>query len=477
MRAFTFLSTLLLSTALALPALAGTAPLLGGWETGVMKTQEGKFAYCMTQGRFAGDVKIIVALTAGGDINLGVEQQGGKFPVGGEKPVKVSVDNLPPFMFTARAIKPTMMVINAGRDPSLLDAMAKGNTFKIDGQGFMLKGSGEAVATLRECVAVSSQGADMVAQAEPPKVAAPAPAPAPAAPPVEVAAPGRRSPIELPPSLRAAEEAKAAAAKPAEVVEAKPVEVKPAVVEAPKAVVEAPKPVVAEAAKPVEVAAAKPEIVAPAPIAPAPAAPAPEAAKPAPVAPVVAAPVTTTAAPAPSLAPELIPPAAAVVAPAPAAVLGSSSVVQTLPNGIKPLPAPLLKLLSDAKLPELKPALAASGQAFAWQSRDMKGYVTEQRVEANSPITLLAARYGSQQKDSCADHFALKLGQEKMVGALKVLTGNIVCHAKGQSLYMTQVYTLSETGVFTVINHTIDRGRRASPDKAQAGVLAALAGQ
>lgn len=232
----------------------------------------------------------------------------------------------------------------------------------------------------------------------------------------------------------------------------------------------------AEAAKPVEVAAAKPEIVAPAPVAPAPAAPAPEAAKPAPAAPVVAAPVTTTAAPAPSLAPELIPPAAAVVAPAPAAVLGSSSVVQTLPNGIKPLPAPLLKLLSDAKLPELKPALAASGQAFAWQSRDMKGYVTEQRVEANSPITLLAARYGSQQKDSCADHFALKLGQEKMVGALKVLTGNIVCHAGAQSLYMTPgLYLKRNRGVHRHQSHHRPRPPRA-PDKAQAGVLAALAG-
>lgn len=486
MRAFTFLSTLLLSTALALPALAGTAPLVSPWQTGMMKTQDGKFAYCMTQGEYAGGTKIIVALTAAGDINLGVEQQGGKFPVGGEKPVKVAVDNLPPFMFTARAVKPTMMVINAGRDPALLDAMAKGSTFKIDGQGFELKGSGKAVATLRECVAVSSAGPDM-AQVEPPKVAAPAPAPATA--PVEVAAPGRRSPIELPPSLRAAEEAKAAAAKPAEVVEAKPVvaeapkpvveapkpvveapkpviEAPKPVIEAPKAVVEAPKPVVAEVAKPVEVAVAKTEVVAPAPVVAEAAPAAPEAAKPAPVAP----------APAPSLAPELIPPAAAVVAaPAPAAVLTPSVVMQTLPNGVKPLPAPLLKLLGDAKIPDVKPVQPASGQAFAWQSRDMKGSVTEQRVEANSPITLLAARYSNTHKDSCADHFALKLGQEKSIRALKVLTGNIVCHSKGQSIYMTQVYTLSETGVFTVINHSIDRGRRASPDKAQAGVLAALA--
>lgn len=483
MRAFTFLSTLLLSTALALPALAGTAPLVSPWQTGMMKTQDGKFAYCMTQGAYAGETKIIVALTAGGDINLGVEQQGGKFPVGGEKPVKVSVDSLPPFMFTARAVKPTMMVINAGRDPALLDAMAKGSTLKIDGQGFVLKGSGEAVATLRECVAVSSQGAEIV-QAAPKPQTAPAPAPvvtAPAAPTTasaEVAAPGRRSPIELPPSLRAAEEAKVvAAAKPAEEVEAKPFEVKPVVVEAPKAVVEAPKPVMAEAVKPAEVAVAKTEVVVLAPVVAQPEPPAPEPAKAALVAPAVAASATTTAAPAPSLAPELIPPAATTVAAPAAAVLTPSVVMQTLPNGIKPLPAPLLKLLTDAKLAEVKPALAATGQAFAWQSRDMKGYVAEQRVEANSPLTLLAARYSEQQKSSCGDLFTVKLGQEKTIDALKVISGNIVCHAKGQSIYMTQVYSLSETGVFTVINHSIDRGRRAAPDKAQAGVLAALAGQ
>ena len=79
-------------------------------------------------------------------------------------------------------------------------------------------------------------------------------------------------------------------------------------------------------------------------------------------------------------------------------------------------------------------------------------------------------------KKTCGVTFTPSLGQPEKSGNMQILTGNAVCSGNGKSEYTTMVFALRQ-GVLSIVSHEIDRGRRAAPDRAQAGVVEALKGR
>lgn len=176
------LSALLLS-AIAVPALASGAAISSPWNTGVMKTQEGAFAYCVSEAQYDNGLWLILALNPTGDVNIGVGQKGAQLPQGGQRNSVLQIDGQTAIQVPARVVKPELYVLNAGKNAALLQALASGSSVKIDSNTFSLSGSGQAVSTLKECVQVSS--------------AAPTAAPTPvvnaqAAPPSDWVVPGQQ---------------------------------------------------------------------------------------------------------------------------------------------------------------------------------------------------------------------------------------------------------------------------------------------
>lgn len=470
----TALTSLLLTTALVLPAQAGSVMQPEGWQTGVMRKPDGAFAYCVSESKFDNGLWLILALNPTGDVNLGVGQRGANLPVGQEKPVRLVVDAGAAQQLTAKAVKPELMVINAGQSNAFLDSLSKGSQLNVDAMSFSLAGSGAAIATLRECVQTSMKEAPppVIAAAEPaPAVTAPAPAasavtpvatpPAAPAPQISwnaapVAAPGQRDAITLPPSMQAAATA--------------PLPVPAAVAAAPEAVTPAPVAAAPVTPAPVVADAPAPETPAPAPQVAAAPQMAPELTPPAPDRNIITFAAGTTP-PAVQPAPAVQAPAAAP-APVPAAAL--PEIAATAPV-IKPLPEQLHNLLVAARVRDIEPApVTASDVAYAWKSRDMLGNVREVAVPAGSNIVQLAGQHYSALKAQCGADFTASLGQPEDAGNLQVLTGSTVCRGNGTSVYTTLVFALSKQGVLSIVAHQIDRGRRAAPDRAQTGVVEAL---
>lgn len=444
----------------AAPALAAEVMTPQGWQTGVMRKPDGSFAYCVSESKFENSLWLVLALNPTGDVNLGVGQQGAALPVGQTKPVVVKIDDNAPLQLTAKAVKPELMVINAGQSNSLLDAMAKGQRLDVDHMSFSLAGSGDVIATLRECVQASASqnvaAAPAPAAVPQPEQAAAVPAPAPT---VEkpaivwnqpVALPGDRdSNLNLPPSMQNT----AVAAQPSPQQQAQ------------AALSDQPTVAFDEAAAP------EPAVSAAAP------AMAPELVPPKPDANIVGY-------PAGALAPSAPPPAAAPLAETPAPVPAAAAPVAeaSLPVPApldapvtKPLPAQLEHLLQVARVRDLQPApVTESDVAFAWKSRDMLGNVREIPVPAGSNIVQLAGQHFSQLKSRCTVQFSASLGAPQDIGALELLTGSTVCRGNGSSVYTTLVFALSKQGVLSIVSHQIDQGRRAAPDRAQAGVVEAL---
>lgn len=508
-RAQAFASLLLttaLAAAVAVPAFAADTLQPEGWQTGVMRKQDGSFAYCVSESKFERSLWIILALTPTGDVNLGVGQKGVNLPVGNEKPVRIRVDGNPALQMTARAVKPELMVINAGQGSRLLDMISRGSTLNVDGISFSLKGSGDAVATLRECVQASSgtmgmadanATAPMTAAPPPAQAAVAAPAPVPQAPAPAVAqAPAPATPAPAAPAPTAPVAAAPAPAAPAQVAAAEPATQAPAVTApareeiiwnaAPIAVamlgerdaVTLPPSMQQEQAREQvkETAQAQADL---APVAPARV-----------VEPAVEAAAAQAAATQQALAPELTPPvpdqpvaaAQAIQQPDVAQLTAVAvnepvlPVAQPVANPqVKPLPAQLERLLSSARVRDIEAAPVTENDiAFAWKSRDMTGNVRELAVPAGSNIVQLAGQHFSQLKTRCDVQFTASLGQPQETGALQILTGNTVCRGEGKSLYTTIVFALSRQGVLSIISHNIDQGRRAAPDRAQTGVVEAL---
>lgn len=455
MRRFAVVSLVALLT--AAPALAADPVNPQGWQTGVMRKPDGSFAYCVSESKFDNNLWLVLALNPTGDVNLGVGQQGANLPVGQTKPVVVKVDGGTPLQLTAKAVKPELMVINAGQSNSFLDMLSKGHRLDVDNMSFALTGSGEAVATLRECVQTSASQSVAAAAPQQDMAAAVAPAPAPAVQPPaapavsaeqpsiawnqqDVALPGGRDSTVSPPPSMQPSGAAAPAASPQQQAQA--------------ALANQP-PVAPEAAAPVVSMQSAPSM-------------APELTPPAPDLSVASYPAGTTPPPAA--------PAAAPVVPAPVVSEASMPVSHPLDAPVtKPLPSQLEHLLLAAKVRDLEPApVTQTGIAFAWKSRDMLGNVREIPVPAGSNIVQLAGQHFSQLKANCHTQFSASLGQPESIGALQLLTGSTVCRGNGSNVYTTLVFALSRQGVLSIIAHQIDQGRRAAPDRAQAGVVAAL---
>lgn len=496
-------ASLLLTTALALPATAAEPFKPEGWQTGIMRKPDGSFAYCVSESKFEENLWLILALTPTGDVNLGVGQKGANLPVGNEKPVRIRVDGNPPQEMTARAVKPELMVINAGQSSRLLEMISRGNMMNVDNMSFSLAGSGKAVETLRECVQASAGSAPAVTlngapaasmtEAAEAQVAAPAPAvEAPAAPVAVAQAPAVEAPaVETPAPVPAPVAATAEVAPP---IVQSPVRAdikwNPSPIAMPgqrDANTLPPSMQQAQAQLPVPTAVAE----ASAPAVPAPTVPTAPAAET-----VIASTSAPVEAPAPAaidqsgLAPELTPPTpdtrivtvpaqqadavpAQVAAAVPEPILPASTPLAT--PAIKPLPAQLERLLTTANLREVEAAPVTENDiAFAWKSRDMLGNVREVAVPAGSNIVQLAGQHFSMLKARCDVQFSASLGQPQNTGALQILTGSTTCRGNGKSHYTTLVFALSQQGVLSIIANNIDQGRRAAPDRAQSGIVEAL---
>ena len=481
------LVSFLLGSVLASPALATPPLTTQGWQTGVMRKPDGEFVYCVSESRYQGGLWLVLALNPTGDINLGVGQQGVQLPVGQEKPVQLTVNPGGVYRQTAKAVKPELMVVNIGQNSGFLDALAAGQTLDIDGITFALTGSGNAIANLRECVYTSSSGNTSVSRAP----AQPAPAAsAPAAPPVaasqppvapavnsQVAMPGDRDRVDLPPSMQQGALVVPAAQAPL------PAPAVVAAVQPPVAVAPASPPPVVPDVAPAGVADQTPTQAVPPPVVQAalPANPAPAtpekyvlgqlpAEAPAPA----AAPVSSATPPAP-----VAPTPAPVTAPTPTQVrwngLPAASPISPV---TRPLPAPLQALLVKARVRDITPApVTDSTTAFAWASRDMNGTIRELLVPAGSSIEQLAGQYLSQLNAQCTARFSPNMGHVEATGALELLTASAVCVGSGVNDYTTMVFALNGQGVLSIVSHQIDKGRRAAPDRAQKGVLEALKAQ
>jgi hypothetical protein len=175
---------------LALPALAGPAAITSSWNTGVMRTPEGKFAYCVSEAQYDNGLWLIVALNPTGDVNIGVGQKGAQLPAGGQRNSILQIEGQSAIQIPARVVKPELYVLNAGKNAALLQALAAGSAVRIDQNEFSLSGSGQAMATLKECVQVSSAG---------PALPAPEPQQAAVEPavPSDWAVPGQSAPTQV----------------------------------------------------------------------------------------------------------------------------------------------------------------------------------------------------------------------------------------------------------------------------------------
>lgn len=155
-----------------------TAP----WRTGVISGPDKKFSYCVSEAPFSSGLWLLMALNAGGEINLGLGQKGGQLAVGSEKMTTVSIDGRQSWQLKTKVTKPELMVMNGGQNEALMKALATGSVLEIDGQAFALRASGAAVATLRTCVA--NKGQPVAARAAAPQALPAAPTSAPLSAPL-----------------------------------------------------------------------------------------------------------------------------------------------------------------------------------------------------------------------------------------------------------------------------------------------------
>ncbi len=165
-------------TAQAADVAQPTAP----WRTGVISGPDQKFSYCVSEAPFSSGLWLLMALNAGGEINLGLGQKGGQLAVGSEKMTTVSIDGRQSWQLKTKVTKPELMVMNGGQNEALMKALATGSVLEIDGQAFALRASGAAVATLRTCVA--NKGQPVAARAAAPQALPAAPTSAPLSAPL-----------------------------------------------------------------------------------------------------------------------------------------------------------------------------------------------------------------------------------------------------------------------------------------------------
>ncbi len=154
------------------PVNSGPALLEDGWVGGPAKDKDGKFSYCVIEGRFDTGHSLMIARNAKGEVNLGVAIPGAELPGGQQWPVKVSVDGKLTRERTAVAPQPDMLVVPNGKDEELYTALTNGNevTFisAADRMSFALKGTKKILADLKTCVEKSGNVPPLTTATKPP---------------------------------------------------------------------------------------------------------------------------------------------------------------------------------------------------------------------------------------------------------------------------------------------------------------------
>lgn len=411
-----FSAALLATTILASPALAGLPTPVEGWHTGAMNTSTGEFAYCVTEARFTNGLWLILAFNPKEGINLGVGMPGAQMKVGEETPVTVLIEGFPAQTVKGRATKPELLVVSAGDNQSLLDALSNSRSLTVDGNSFALTGSGRAIAELRECVASGGKPPQAQAQAQTQM------------PQVQMAEAGPQvqfgSPDDALPGVPG----------------------------------QAPSPF---APPPRQTQQAQPVIPPSSSIS--------ESSNPSPTAEVAT--VLGQAELARNAAEPLESPVMPVPPGSPPAPVTAAPVIQAQPA--KPLPAQLKHLLEVAGVKDIVP-VAEPGSAFAWSSHNMTGRVVEVSVAPGSDVSQLAANHLVAIGEHCTGEFAPDVGNVEMSGTMALLTASATCRGAGKPVYTTYVYALSRQGVLSIISHDLSDGRKVQADRVQSGLIKAL---
>ncbi|HSK41349.1 MAG TPA: hypothetical protein VK943_16410 [Arenibaculum sp.] len=136
------------------PATAG-APT-GSWEGGPVSPEAGGApAYCVTQNQFDNGLVLVIARNPGGETNIALGIPGAELRPGERFALRLSVDGGVVRNLDGVVVDPAMMVIEAGGDAELYEALARGNRFTIQGPNdstvFQLTGTAKALADLRSC--------------------------------------------------------------------------------------------------------------------------------------------------------------------------------------------------------------------------------------------------------------------------------------------------------------------------------------
>jgi hypothetical protein len=465
-----FLSALLLTSFLSVPAHAEQALSRDGWHTGIMREQDGKFAYCVTGAEFPNGKSVMLALNPAGQVNIGLGQAGGQMTVGERRPVAIAIDDQGS-EFPGRVTKPELIVVNTAADSNILHQIANGERITIDGNSFSLAGSGRAIAELSECVQVSSARQARNAVPSPQQQSAPAEPqialqqPAPVAPDSmpqvqfdeqPVAMPGERSVAATPPL---------AAAQPPSV---------------PAEFAEAPPSIPVPSERNTETSMASAPMVEDVPVPPSQSAdsgnPAPETA--------IQNLIERVAQEQPELPPveeatsvEVLAPPASVQPPTaqPAETLAEAATTAIAPRqNAEPrqIPAQLKRLLENAGVKNIAPKeTTLSGEVFAWTGSGLNGSVHEAAASRELTLDQMARRHILRLSEICdSNQFASKVGAPETAGALQLLPASFSC---GDS-YTTLVFSLSRNGILSVISHDKQGRDHGSADTVQSGILKAL---
>ena len=154
------------------PAKSGPAVLEDGWVGGPAKDKDGKFAYCVIEGRFDSGHSLMIARNTKGEVNLGIAIPGAELPGGQQWQVKISVDGKLTRERMAVAPQPDMLVVPNGKDEELYTALVNGNELVFlsaaDRVSFALKGTKKILNDLKTCVDKSGNVPPLTTATKPP---------------------------------------------------------------------------------------------------------------------------------------------------------------------------------------------------------------------------------------------------------------------------------------------------------------------
>ncbi|CAK0778116.1 hypothetical protein WCLP8_640007 [uncultured Gammaproteobacteria bacterium] len=147
------------------------------WRQGAAAFEGGRFAYCAAEADFDNGHSLIFARSRTGDLNIGMMVPGLKLEKGGNWTMTLTVNGKLKRELVADATGPDRLVIPAGRDDGLYDALIAGDTLTLrspnDSVTYRLKGAGVALRDARRCVEQAVSGG------KPPGPTKPAPTPTP----------------------------------------------------------------------------------------------------------------------------------------------------------------------------------------------------------------------------------------------------------------------------------------------------------